>query len=258
MKTFESIVWTILGLSLLAGIGYVIYLPLCFVGLAGCSDRYQWNEKLTLEMEVQTGVKTASSVQTVSKIHTLWGLPEAKGVRTNFSGEAVVMEVRPGKYLFALFSSKLNRSRRFGLFYNNDLDEVYRRELNLSKGSYKHGTVKERYDLTMQLKGRAVAIPQRYYPLLVTFKDINDPTSVELVDPENLAATFGHNIKLKRITIEITDEPVTRGKVKQVLNWFTKYRKNGYRLNGEKCVACPVTSKNLADLMSTSDLKVGD
>ena len=199
---------------------FVLILMSLTLSLAGCSDTYQWNEKLRLEVETPTGVKAASSVQSVQKIHTYWGLPEMIGVRTKFRGEAVVMEVRPGRYLFALFSSKLSRSRRFGLFYQHGLDEVYQRELGVQKGVHKHDEIKDRYELTMRLKGRAVTIPQKYYPLLVTFKDINDPASVGLVDPDNLAETFGPNIELKRITIEITDEPVTRGEVEKVLGWF--------------------------------------
>ncbi len=227
--------------------GAVILLSLA---LAGCSDIYQYNEKVTLEVETPTGVKTASAVQTVRKTHTYRGLPEAKGVRTNFKGEAVVLEVLPDQYLFALFSSKRNRSRRYGLFYNNELAEVYQPALGLIKGSYKHGTVKERYDLTMRLKGKAVAIPHKIYPLLVTFKDINDPASVELVDPDNLAATFGQNIQLKRITIEITDEPVTRGKVEKVLGWLEKL-KGGYLHGG-------FTSKGAPLGLHGGNFKVGD
>ncbi len=219
-----------------------IFVTLILLSLAGCSDIYQYNEKVTLEVETPTGVKAASAVQLVHKTHTYRGLPEATGVRTNFRGEAVVLEVLPGQYLFALFSSKLDRSRRFGLFYQYGLDEVYRRELGLTKGSYKHGTVKERYDLTMRLKGRAITIPKKYYPLLVTFKNINDPASVELVDPDNLAATFGQNIKLKRVTIEITDEPVTRGKVEKVLGWFGTH---AGLLSGKKTYDLKNIEKNL-------------
>ncbi|MEX2490602.1 MAG: hypothetical protein WD425_02455, partial [Nitrospirales bacterium] len=58
------------------------------------------------------------------------------------------------------------------------------------------------------------------YPLLVTFTDITDPTTVKTVDPDNLAATFGPGVSLKRITLEITDEPVTEGKIENVLRWL--------------------------------------
>ena len=55
-------------------------------------------------------------------------------------------------------------------------------------------------------------------PTLVTFRDPAVPTTVEQVDPNNLAATFGPGARLRRATIEITDEPVTRG-ISKVLPW---------------------------------------
>lgn len=49
------------------------------------------------------------------------------------------------------------------------------------------------------------------YPLLLTFTDIKDPTSVARVDPANLAASFGPGVRLKRIVVEVTDDDVTMG-----------------------------------------------
>lgn len=54
-------------------------------------------------------------------------------------------------------------------------------------------------------------LPQWLYPLLVTFTDIDDPSSVQRVDPANLAASFGPGIRLKRITVEVSDDDVTTG-----------------------------------------------
>lgn len=65
----------------------------------------------------------------------------------------------------------------------------------------------------------ATEVPRTYmsakdissYPMLVTFGDLDDPTSVERVDPDDLAASFGEGVALKRITVQITDDPVTTG-----------------------------------------------
>jgi hypothetical protein len=57
------------------------------------------------------------------------------------------------------------------------------------------------------------------YPMLVTFGDLDDPTSVEEVDPDDLAATFGGDVSLKRITVRITDGPVTGG-IEERLAWL--------------------------------------
>ena len=52
-------------------------------------------------------------------------------------------------------------------------------------------------------------------PMLVRFRDIDDPKSVEEVDPEDLAKSFGPGVKLARVTIEMTRDPVTKGIKKQ-------------------------------------------
>ena len=57
------------------------------------------------------------------------------------------------------------------------------------------------------------------YPMLVTFTDIDDPKSVQRVDPANLAASFGPGIRLKRITVEVTDDDVTTG-IEKRLRWL--------------------------------------
>lgn len=49
------------------------------------------------------------------------------------------------------------------------------------------------------------------YPLLVTFGDMQDPTSVTRVGPTNLAASFRPGVRLKHIVLEVTDDDVTTG-----------------------------------------------
>ncbi|MEO6202469.1 MAG: hypothetical protein ABIU05_13315 [Nitrospirales bacterium] len=86
--------------------------------------------------------------------------------------------------------------------------------------------VEERGDrLEREFRGEVRDLPRQNYPLLVTFTDINDPKTVQQVDPGNLAATFGPGVSLKRITLEITDEPVTEGKLESVLGWLDDLKK---------------------------------
>lgn len=66
-----------------------------------------------------------------------------------------------------------------------------------------------------------IAVPAYQYPMLVTFGDVTDPLSVKMVDPKDLAASFGTGIRLKSVTLEVTDEPVTEGVVVEKLRWLT-------------------------------------
>lgn len=62
-------------------------------------------------------------------------------------------------------------------------------------------------------------LPLEDFPVLVRFRDPNDPTSVELVDPSNLAASFGPGVMLRRAFVEITDDPITKGIETRVPCW---------------------------------------
>jgi hypothetical protein len=62
-------------------------------------------------------------------------------------------------------------------------------------------------------------VPFEYLPMLVRFRDLHDPRSVERVDPSDLAASFGTGVKLDRMSIEITDAAVTKG-IEAVLPWL--------------------------------------
>lgn len=67
-----------------------------------------------------------------------------------------------------------------------------------------------------------MTVPAELYPLLVTFDDIADPTTARRVDPSDLASMFGPGYALKAITLEITDEKVSAGRVEAVLGWLVK------------------------------------
>jgi hypothetical protein len=75
------------------------------------------------------------------------------------------------------------------------------------------------FSRVMKAEG-VIVVPRKLYPLLVTFTDINDPKTVKFVDPDDLSASFGPGVSLKSITLEITDDDVTEGKISGVLRWL--------------------------------------
>ncbi len=64
------------------------------------------------------------------------------------------------------------------------------------------------------------------YPTLVRFRDTNDPTSVELVDPLNLPAQFGSDVSLQRCSVQLVQENVTRT-IDKTLPWLATLRNSG-------------------------------
>ncbi len=183
----------------LAFIARLMLLVLANSTLSGCEKNYAWNEKIMVSVETPDGVKSGESVLSVKMTDATdtWGPLESRVVRHRVSGEAVVLELEPGRYLFALLKGLPDAN---GVFF----PDIDRREA---------GPMLEGLRQTRELT------PDQY-PLLVTFDDTNDPASVKRVLPDGLAATFGSGYRLSTITMSITDEPVTKGNVEAVLGWL--------------------------------------
>ena len=130
-------------------------------------------------------------------------------VQYDIKGEATVVEVVPGKYLFALLGEASTKELAMRVWRDAFSDEQKR-----DSG--------KAYRMIESLR-ETREVPPKEYPLLVTFTDINDPKSVLEVKPDDLAATFEPGYGLKSITLEITDDPVTEGKVEKFLSWLGKY-----------------------------------
>jgi hypothetical protein len=75
-------------------------------------------------------------------------------------------------------------------------------------------------------------IPHDALPLLVRFRDINQPSTAECVDPDDMQASFppGAQVTLVHATIEIVNEPVTTGVIEKWLPWLGLPRQEGGRL----------------------------
>ncbi len=165
---------------------------------------HSWHQKMTVEVEVGDQLYTGSSVVKMS----VFGHPDMPLVHGNLDleilGEAVMVELPQNQYLFALLTyNAFLASRVFADKMEGALTESGNRWAAIIAGLHERRNID----------------PQDY-TLLVTFSDINDPKTVQKVDPDNLAATFGSGVSLKRIILEITDEPVTEGKIESVLGWL--------------------------------------
>ena len=147
----------------------------------------------------------------------------------------MVVEAAPGKYLFAVVEEK-QESLAFEAFF----------------GAQYLNPVKAKANEIQEMRQR-VELGSKLYPMLVTFSDINDPKSVKLVKPDDLASIFGPGYSLKSITLEITDEAVTEGKVEALLGWLTD--PNIMENPGWKSL--PILSREAIGGLLTSFPKVG-
>jgi hypothetical protein len=187
----------------------ILPLLLALLALTGC-ERYAWNQKLTVTVETPAGEVSASSVSAVSwRKH--WIQTDGMGWSYDLTGEAVMVEVTPGRYLFALLK---------GAATTEYMGSVAAASIAGREGRVIDGAL---FAEVQGKTGRAagvITVPEVQYPMLVTFGDIADPASVTLVDPADLAASFGPGVRLKSVTLEVTDEPVTRPKLDTLLSWL--------------------------------------
>jgi hypothetical protein len=190
----------------------LLLLSLLLLALTGC-ERYSWRQKIIVTVDTPAGEVSGSSVSAVSwRKH--WIPTDGRGWSDDMTGEAVVVEVTPGRYLFALLLGP-GTTEYMSLVAASS---IAGQELRFVNGAL-FDEVRDKRDRAAEV----IAVPAYQYPMLVTFADITDPASVALVDPANLAASFGPGVRLKSVTLEVTDEAVTEGVVERLLGWLGQY-----------------------------------
>jgi hypothetical protein len=57
--------------------------------------------------------------------------------------------------------------------------------------------------------GKSVDIPLDTLPMIVRFREINNRSSIEELDPRDLTVAFGSGVRLQRAKLEITNDPIS-------------------------------------------------
>lgn len=150
-------------LLILVGLPYFLY-KLNF-------PTYSWGQKTTVTVMTPAGERSGSAVVQVRWADTPDILPDAPSFQSDVRGEATVVDLGEDRYLFALISGA---ARRGVAVYGDGV-------------SYWLDQVKA----TAASRGETREIPPAHRPVIVTFADINDPASVQRVDPDDLDASLG-------------------------------------------------------------------
>jgi hypothetical protein len=190
--------------------------------------------RLTLEAEVDGELKTASGVREVTYTKQPQ-LAAQHELSIGYRGEAVALDLGSRGTLFALL--KEGRDERSGPEW------IVLRAFDFDGGGLPRPTEKG-IEQVSRLSGKR-ELPLDNLPKLVRFRDANDPTTVEHVNPFNIGERFGPNAKLLRVTLEIVPatEPLSTG-IDQRLKWLPKYTDR--QLDGERyeTVSSPLRSAN--------------
>jgi hypothetical protein len=166
--------------------------------------------RVTLEAQVDGELKTASGVREVTYRKQL-GLASQHELSIGFRGEAIALDLGSRGTLFALL--KEGRDSRSGPEW------IVLRAFDFDGGSLPR-PVEVGIEQVARLSGKR-ELPLDSLPRLVRFRDINDPMTVERVNPFNIAEQFGPNASLIRVTLEIAPaaEPITTG-INKKLVWL--------------------------------------
>lgn len=151
---------------------------------------------MTVEVETPDGTRAGSCTREVSIAKEYIKLPESKALDVKFQGEAVAVDLPGGQVLFALIAQDAMGHEPAGAAlwafdaWRGAPDEMIRKARALRPG-------------------RMTVLPPDQYPMLVRFRDLHDPKTVERVNWNELSKAFGRGFKLRQIVMEITRDPIT-------------------------------------------------
>jgi hypothetical protein len=184
--------------------------------------------RLTLEALVDGQPRAGSGVVQVGYYKKPKLLPNEAEFSVNVRGQALQLDLGKPGILFALFRE--DRDVR------SAPEWIVLRAFGVGEGGLPR-PVDDGIKQIRKLSGK-VDLPLTSLPLLVRFRDLNAPTTVERVNPLDLEPSFGAGVKLVRATLEIvpagiwplsvfgiTGEPVTTG-IERHLPWINKIKSN--------------------------------
>lgn len=204
---------------MLSGIAFTI--PVAGCSLVGSEARYRF--RMLIEVQTPTGVKTGFSVMEINAYREPIVIGDRGGGHSGLRGEAVMIDLDEGP-IFALLMIKDGGPALAGVVthalapetkspdFNVYLDAV-RRLSGASEGKY-------RAAIPQVSRGNVSGIAEgdKIWPMIVRFRDIHDPTSIEKVDPEAVG--------VKRILVETTSDRMTTG-IDKKLPWLPRVYQMG-------------------------------
>lgn len=174
--------------------------------------------RLTLEAESDGKPVSGSGVIQVKQYDTTRSFGPIGGAGAEVTGEAVALDLGSKGLVFALLHGPvlgLLEDGRPGPLLLKTFADVFGREVDPLK--------KIRI---LQRERPRREMPLKPIPMLVRFRNISEPASVEQIHPDNFAAALGPGTSLLRVTIEITDDPVTSA-IDARLPWLADLKKGG-------------------------------
>lgn len=209
-----------------------------------------WRYKMTVTVETPEGDRTGFAVREVM-VTTGIKLGPQSLPNVKLRGEAIAIDLGERGTLFALLSGY-----KKGPDYGEDIPALV---FSPTKAVMRDETIRYMGKLK---NTKPVRLNSALYPVFIHFRDPNDPRTVEGLlqmkscpDPvtkvpyssmclvkDRFEEVFGDGVRLKSVTIEMTDEEVTLG-VGKLLPWFEERRKLPGYLGGSSTLPYEDKSK---------------
>ena len=214
--------------------------------------------RFTVEIDTPEGLKSGSSVIEVSRPG--YDSP-------TWRGQAAIIDLASRGKAFALLRANSDEWSDGVNWALNTMGKAYFDSLSdEERAAYFKKSARARDGEMFSASGQVYTLPRHFmhapdtgfrhklgdtpsaYPMLVFFRDITDPKSVEKIDPDNMGAALGSGVALRRITVQLTDDDVTTG-IEKVLPWWSRHR--GIHLDESSMSSEDMTSANIAAHLSS-------
>jgi hypothetical protein len=187
--------------------------------LAGCdagSDHLRY--RLVVEVDTPAGVRSGAGVFEVRVEKAPWWALAGRRVNFGGRGEAVAVDLPNGQTLFALLSKPGFPDAAIRLPLDLFSRPIAAAELQRTG---EVSDISQRVRQLMRDQPSALLTGDNR-PFLIRFGNVNDPSTVEEVDPDQLSDAFGPGYSLRGITISITTDPITTG-IRDRLPWLSDF-----------------------------------
>jgi hypothetical protein len=171
---------------------------------------YAYRYRMTVEVLVDGVLHTGASVVEIQLVKQPHFITSEQAVSPKVNGEAAFVDLGQGRNVFGLLASALHPTYRDYPVY-------------LVPSRFKLSIVKDS-DLAKisKLQGRWVLADDEL-PELATFSDLADPNTAIVLRPNEFGQVLGGGVQFKRVSIELTDDPVTHS-IESRLLWLAGHK----------------------------------
>jgi hypothetical protein len=191
---------------------FVTLLMILFLAWRAAFPAFAAQVRLTITVDDNGTLKAASSVvQIAETTYPTFGGIFGSGFEDGIHGETAFLDLGEGRNLVPLLGpgswAWINFQTKWLFFPYSPNDKDY-------------GSLAFARRMVATNLGKPRLLDVKAMPEFVTFRDRMNPKTIEKVDPLNLEASFGPGVRLVSVSLEITNDPFTKGIIVRQLPWL--------------------------------------